>query len=260
MDMQRPRGARGLSSIRRRKRRPTRANGDATRTRILDAAERLFAEHGYSAVSLRKITATAGVNVAAIHFHFASKEALFEALFNRAVEPINAKRLSGLRTASGGFAGGQPALLPIMRAFVAPHLEAAKDTAARAFDARRIVLLQFMARAAAEQEKSIQAVLRGEFDPVWFALIEAVRRALPDASEEAINWGLFFMLGALYYINPSRGWLAALSDQKCDAADAKAALRYLLPFVTGGLCAVAKAEPRARGKSQPKSRSNKRVQ
>jgi hypothetical protein len=63
---------------------------------------------------------------------------------------------------------------------------------------------------------------------------------------------------ALYYINPSRGWLAALSDRKCDAADAKAALRYLLAFVTGGLDAVAKAEPRARSTYQSKSRSNKR--
>ena len=89
---------RALSSIRRRKTRPTRANGDETRNRILDAAEHLFADHGYTAVSLRSITAAAGVNVAAIHFHFASKEALFEAIFNRGVAPINERRLAGLRS------------------------------------------------------------------------------------------------------------------------------------------------------------------
>src|SRR5262245_63822410 len=100
MDARTP-APRRLADIRRPRLRPTRANGDATRNKILDAAERLFAEHGYTAVSMRSITAAAGVNVAAIHFHFASKEALFEAIFNRRVQPINAARLVGLRGAQG---------------------------------------------------------------------------------------------------------------------------------------------------------------
>ena len=185
---------RALSSIRRRKVRPTRANGDATRTRILDTAERLFAEHGYSAVSLRRITAAAGVNVAAIHFHFASKEALFEALFNRALEPINTARFKGLRAATER---ERPALQSVIRAFVGPHLEAARDKGTKGFDTGRIVLLQFMARAAAEHEKSIQAVLRKEFDPLWAVLFEAVRQALPTRRRKPSigacfsSWGRF---------------------------------------------------------------------
>jgi hypothetical protein len=74
----------------------------------------------------------------------------------------------------------------------------------------------------------------------------AVRRALPDASDEAIGWGLFFTLGALYFINPSRTWLSALTGEKCIAADTEAAMQYLLPFLTAGLRALSKPIPGGR--------------
>jgi len=251
MDARTPAPARRLADIRRPKKRPRRANGDATRNKILDAAERLFAEHGYTAVSMRSITAAAGVNVAAIHFHFASKEALFEAIFNRRVQPINAARLVGLHDAQGNGGNEVVELGNVLKAFVAPHLEAAKG-----FDAGSIVLLQFMARAAAEPDKSIQAVLSKQFDPVWMELTKAVRRAVPDASDEAIGWGLFFTLGALYFINPSRGWLAALTGNKCNAADTEAAMRYLVPFLTAGLRGLADRVPASPSK-QPRRRRSK---
>ena len=252
MDARTPAAARRLADIRRPKKRPTRANGDATRNKILDAAERLFAEHGYTAVSMRSITAEAGVNVAAIHFHFASKEALFEAIFNRRVQPINAARLAGLRGAPGNGRDHDVELANVLKAFVAPHLEAAKG-----FDPGSIVLLQFMTRAAAEPDKSIQAVLRKEFDPVWVELTAAVRRALPKASDEAIGWGLFFTLGALYFINPSRGWLASLTRNKCNAADTEAAMRYLVPFLTAGLQGLTKQLPATNSK-QPRPKRTKK--
>ena len=233
-----------VAKIRRRKPRPSRLNGEVTRTRILDAAERLFAEHGYTAVSLRSITAEAGVNVAAIHFHFASKEALFEAIFKRRIEPINGKRIAALEAAVQKGRKSPPNIDEIISAFVKPYLEAAGG-----FDAGRIVLLQFMARAAAEQDRSIQTVIRQEFDPTWHALVKAAQDALPNASFEAINWGLFFLLGALYFVNPSRTWFPALTKGKCDAGDTEAALHYLLPFLVGGLSAVSDtAKPRKREK------------
>ena len=206
MDARTPASARRLADIRRPKARPTRANGDATRNKILDAAERLFAEHGYTAVSMRSITAAAGVNVAAIHFHFASKEALFEAIFNRRVQPINAARLTGLREARGDGRAREVELQTVLKAFVAPHLEATKG-----FDAGSIVLLQFMARAAAEPDKSIQAVLRKEFDPVWMELTEAVRRVT------ARGFGRGDRLGAVLHarralFHQSESWLARRLD------------------------------------------------
>src|SRR6266436_9898623 len=77
-----------------------------TKQRILDSAERLFAEYGFAGVSLRAIIADAKVNLAAIHYHYRSKEALFDAVILRRLEPINDERLALLdqyqRTAESG--------------------------------------------------------------------------------------------------------------------------------------------------------------
>jgi AcrR family transcriptional regulator len=60
--------------------------------KILDTAERLFGEDGYKAVSLRHITAAAGVNLAAIHYYFGSKEELLDELVMRKAVPVNEER------------------------------------------------------------------------------------------------------------------------------------------------------------------------
>ncbi len=64
-----------------------------TKTLILDAAESLFGEHGFDGTSLRKLTGVAGVNLAAVNYHFRSKEGLLDALFDRRLEPMNLQRL-----------------------------------------------------------------------------------------------------------------------------------------------------------------------
>lgn len=240
-------------AIRRRAPRPNRVNGDLTRTRILDAAEALFAEHGFAPVSLRSITAKAGVNVAAIHFHFASKEALVEAVINRRLDPINLQRVSNLRNVIEKRDAHSPVIEDVLAAFMQPYLGAAEG-----LDAGRIVLLRFMARAAAEQDGGIQSLLREKFDPLWRVLVQAGKEALPEASDQAINWGFFFLLGSLYYVNPSRTWLADLSKGKCDAADTRAASHFLSIFLAGGLRALAESSA-AEARSVPKRpRSKKR--
>src|SRR5215831_15729480 len=65
-----------------------------TKNRILDAAEALFMEHGFEATSLRQITAAAGVNLAAVHYHFGGKEELFEAVLTRRLDPMNQERVA----------------------------------------------------------------------------------------------------------------------------------------------------------------------
>src|SRR5438067_208004 len=64
-----------------------------TKSRILDAAERLFLEHGFEATSLRQLTAAAGVNLAAVNYHFGSKEELFQAVLTRRLDPVNQERI-----------------------------------------------------------------------------------------------------------------------------------------------------------------------
>jgi AcrR family transcriptional regulator len=72
---------------------PRKAGPEATRQKILDAAEILFAERGFHSVSVRDITAAAGVDVALVHYHFGNKQLLFETVFMRRAELLNAERL-----------------------------------------------------------------------------------------------------------------------------------------------------------------------
>src|SRR6187200_958095 len=67
-----------------------------TRTRILDAAEELFMQHGFEGTSMRTLTAKASVNLAAVNYHFGSKDALIEAVFRRRLDPMNAARIAEL--------------------------------------------------------------------------------------------------------------------------------------------------------------------
>src|SRR4051794_28297309 len=93
-----------------------------TRTRILNAAEELFMQHGFEGTSMRLLTATAGVNLAAVNYHFGSKDALIEALFRRRLDPMNGARIAELDRLEAESSGRPPAADAIIRAFVGPSL------------------------------------------------------------------------------------------------------------------------------------------
>ena len=90
----------------------------STKTKILDSAEQLFAQQGFGETSLRAITAAAGVNLAAVNYHFGSKEALAGAVVGRLMAPINEERLRLLDELEAGET--EPLLENIVRAFVGP--------------------------------------------------------------------------------------------------------------------------------------------
>src|SRR5439155_8021124 len=109
----------------------------ATRERILDAAERLFAERGYDGASLRAITGQARVNLAAVNYHFRSKRALMRAVLARLLEPLNEKRLALLETCMAARANGPPALERHVEALVAPALRMRELSTGEAASLRR---------------------------------------------------------------------------------------------------------------------------
>src|SRR5437867_6100600 len=94
----------------------------ASKERILDVAERLFAERGFAATSLRNITAEAAVNLAAVHYHFGSKDELIEAVFARRLGPLNRERLRLLEACRAAAGGGSPSVEELLEALIAPAL------------------------------------------------------------------------------------------------------------------------------------------
>src|SRR5690348_4560435 len=100
-----------------------------TKERILDTAERLFAARGYGATSLRSIIAAAQVNLAAVHYHFRTKEALLDAVLKRRLEPVNRERIALLDECEHAAGDGPPRLECVLAALIAPPLRLARDPA-----------------------------------------------------------------------------------------------------------------------------------
>lgn len=157
-----------------------------TRLKILDTAERLFGEEGYRTASLRSITAAAGVNLAAIHYHFGSKEELLDELVMRKAAPVNEERLERLRRLKEAAGPNAIAVEDLLDAFLAPAFHSADESPEFA---------KLMGRLHAEG--IMPAVARKHFGPVAERFLTEMRRALPELTVEELAWRLHFTIGAM---------------------------------------------------------------
>ncbi len=206
-----------------------------TKERILDTAERLFAEHGYAATSLRGIIAAAGVNLAAVHYHFHSKEALLEAVILRRSVPTNHERLALLDRYERE-AGDVP--LPvekIIEAFVTPSFRVAHDPTSGG-----MVFMHLLGRLHAEGDL-LSGIIQSHFAETLDRFGAALRRSLPDLTREELHWRLNFAIGSL--AQTLRGGskdLEKISDLAL-SFDSKKALEQLVAFLSAGFRAPVKA-------------------
>jgi len=213
-----------------------------TKTRLLRTAERMFAEQGYTGVSLRQLTAAAGVNLAAVNYHFGSKEGLLAAIFESRCRPMNDERLARLEAC--GEAPGRPLLEQIIAAFIAPALASTGESAGGAtFTRLRAVL-------SVEHNELARELIAKHFDAASTRFVAALARALPHLGRAEVFWRFHFLLGSLYYtmINPGR--IEHLSGGLCDAGDADAVLTQMVPFLAAGFRAPSlDAKPASRNKA-----------
>lgn len=207
------------------------------RTRILSAAARLFAERGMAGVGLREITAAAGVNLAAVNYHFGSKERLLEALFEQRARPITEERLR-LLAACAPARGRPPMLEQVLAAFLRPAfslgLEAGVDGA---------TFGKLRARLSVESEALYRRILSRAFDASTGRFLEAVAAALPGLPSQEVAWRFHFMLGTMIYSMANSGRIQSITGGACDPAEPDAALDRLVPFVAAGFRAPLYAKP-----------------
>lgn len=162
----------------------------STKERILGAAEELFAQQGFAGTSLRQVTSRAEVNIAAVNYHFGSKENLVNEVFRRRMDEMSAQRLEMLRGASAERPGELDAVLA---AFVEPALAlAGNGTGGGAF-------IRVIARAYAEKNDGLRAFLSERYGHVQRDFARALAACLPELSKEELYWRLDFLAGALTY-------------------------------------------------------------
>lgn len=211
-----------------------------TRTRILDAAEELFMLHGFEGTSMRHLTSNAGVNLAAVNYHFGSKDALIEAVFRRRLDPMNAARVAALDRLEGASEGkaGAPALAPeaIIRAFIGPSLKMIEDAKGGGRN-----FIRLLGRTYTEPTKPIRALIGQLYGSTMERYKAALARALPHMRREELVWRMHFMFGTLSYTLAATDTVQLIAGCKPeDRHDARLLEDRLTAFLAAGLNAPLK--------------------
>jgi AcrR family transcriptional regulator len=202
----------------------------ATKAQVLAAAERLFALHGFQNVSVRDITAEAGVNLASVNYHFGSKDALLFEIFRRRTAELNRDRARMLHEAADRH-DGKPPVREILRAFFEPPMRWSKP------DSARRISMQFIIRARSEGTEAMREVLRTDVSHLR-RFADALMGARPDLPPEEVYWRLHFCLGMTHnnrFAEFDR--LHTLSDGLTRESDTEALLRRMVDFAEAGFLA-----------------------
>jgi len=202
-----------------------------TKERILGASEHLFSKQGYHNTSLREITREAGVNLAAVNYHFGSKKALLESVFKRHLEPLNMDRrekLTDVRDRAHRD-GHSPDVEEVLHAFFLPMLHYREtDPGAEAF-------ISLVGRVISDPSEEVREIFMDHVRPIFFLCFEVLCEALPHISKEILFWRLQFAIGAMSRALYMGGQPVKYPEGVDPAYDAETMAGLLFPFVTGGM-------------------------
>jgi AcrR family transcriptional regulator len=207
-------------------------NAEATKERILDAAEHLFAKHSFDGVTVRQIMSRAGADVALAYYHFKSKRDLFDAVLLRRAKTLNELRLAALEEVEQRHPKDPPTIEEIIEAFTRPMLEILDEQPDEWRDYMALI---------AQINNSPQwggKLMTRYFDPVVNRFLDALRKALPGCREQDLYWSYHFLSGALTLTFAETGRLDNLSNGLCLSSDMAAANARMPQFIAAGFRAL----------------------
>lgn len=202
---------------------------------ILDGAESLFAQHGFYGVSTRQVADEAGVDAALVHYYFGTKRGLFDAVFLRRAEILNAARLASLDAYERENAGALTAEGAIA-AFVHPLIDVSIN-GGPGWKSYFSLVAQVNNTPAWGG-----ATMTRFFDPVVHRLIDVLGLALPEADETELYWGYQFLTGAMTLCLSETGRIDLLSNGACRSSDLKAIRHRLTGYCAAGFLALVKSQ------------------
>jgi AcrR family transcriptional regulator len=211
-----------------------------TRERILDVAEREFMAHGYEGTSMRMVTSAADVNLAAVNYHFGSKEGLLREVFKRRLQWLMRERLAALDALEEQAQGAPLKPSQVLEAFFGTLLRIGEDESLGG-----MTFLRLLGRTLTDPAEFIRAFFAAEYAEVIDRYKQALFRALPDVPKAEIVWRLHFMLGAMSYAIAGTDVLQVITglelgdiaghDVDNNKSEAKRLSERLMPFLLGGL-------------------------
>jgi AcrR family transcriptional regulator len=196
----------------------------STKERILGAAESLFAQRGFDGASLRQLTTAAGVNLAAVNYHFGSKEKLVEQIFRRRLDALNNSRLEALALVAGA---ETTTIEDVLAAFIRPALDLSHDETGSLF-------MRVLARAFAEHDDTLRQFLSENYGHVMRQFTAEFARLLPELSKQELYWRIDLVSGALTHAMSGFGMIQRKKDVT-EVAHREQTAQHLIRFAAAGL-------------------------
>lgn len=223
------------------------STGD-TKSRVIAAATHLFATKGMENVFVRELTSVAGVNLAAVNYHFGSKEALSEAVLHAVAASVNARRLANLRKVldEAESARRPPGMAAILKTFIEPYL--GPDEAGEG-----AVLAQLVIKDRISRSEMTARIIRKHFDPLAREYIAAFAKACPHVDPDDFYWRYTLMYGAVILTSTDRSKknrLSTMSMGQIDASDSLAMQRAVIEFLVPAMSAPGRTPEPARTTSR----------
>ncbi len=196
----------------------------STKERILGAAESLFAQRGFDGASLRQLTTAAGVNLAAVNYHFGSKEKLVEQIFRRRLDALNNSRLQALSLVEGA---ETTTLEDVLSAFIRPALDLSHDESGSLF-------MRVLARAFAEHDDTLRQFLSDNYGHVMRQFTAEFARLLPQLTKQELYWRIDLVSGALTHAMSGFGMIQRKSGVS-EIEHREETAQHLIRFAVAGL-------------------------
>ncbi len=202
-----------------------------TKQRILDTAEFLFSRDGFRGTSLRAITSKAGVNLAAVNYHFGSKKTLLEEVIKRRILPLNKVRRERIEEVKEAARkkGKNPDIKSVLFAFIEPTLLFRESVPG----GRNFVT--FIGRSFTDPDDTVRRVFLRFIKPIFDLLFKTVCEALPDLPEEVVFWRLQFTLGSLFHSMHICGNIDMEPLKMNTDLNSKTLIDLIIPYVTAGM-------------------------
>ncbi len=197
--------------------------------RLVEAAERLFAENGFEAVSVRDITKEAGANVAAVNYHFGSRDGLVVAVMSRYLTPVNQERLARLDKAEKN-ASNRPLLQEILSAYVEPLVEHVGRS-----ELSEKLYCKLVGRIFGEQAVALPGEIEYQTKNMIERFTRALSKALPELSAEELIWRLHFIAGGLIHLLTHTEFLYRVAGSACGTPTMEQTIARFIDFSVEGL-------------------------
>ena len=209
-----------------------------SKRRLLDAAEQLFADRGFEAVSVRDVTQAAKANVAAVNYHFGSRDGLIALVATRYITPINEERLLRLDALEKKWSGKAVPMEEVIDAFVRPLVSFVQKS-----DLSERLFCKLMGRLFSLQGEGLPPVIEDQIRNLSDRFTRALGKSLPTVSQEDLAWRTHFLVGAMIHMLLNQEMLHRMSNGSSGTPTMEATLSRFIRFATAGLREGVETEP-----------------